>query len=135
MDNKQYKAAKKLLDGYIEKEWINYQDYSEIESVLEYFLDGEIAYGIKYLESLETHPRDMGYTILRTIGALPKQKPVTTAKVKSNPGVPYLFRGQEVIILDCIEIDEEEEKYMYFVKLNYNEDIYETYINNEDLIL
>lgn len=55
------------------------------------------------------------------------------AIIKNNPGVPHLFKGHKILILDCIEINEEEEIYMYFCRLDYHGQIFETYINSEDL--
>jgi hypothetical protein len=68
MNIKQYRTAKKLLESFLEKQWINENDFMDLETVFEYILEGDQAAGIKYLYSLETLPREKGFNILKTIG-------------------------------------------------------------------
>jgi hypothetical protein len=57
-----------------------------------------------------------------------------TGKISgTTDGIPWLFRGQTVGILDCEEIDEENEKYTYWVEMVYNGRKFRTWINSEDI--
>jgi hypothetical protein len=130
MNRKQYNAAKKLLGELLKKQWIGQEDYEDIHEVfIRMAFECDQAGALDFLNRLETHPRDKGYEILETTGAWKRWD----AKVENNPGIPWLFRGREVKILDCFEIDEEEEKYTYLVKLEHNGRELTTYINSEDL--
>jgi hypothetical protein len=56
-------------------------------------------------------------------------KLVWGATIEDNPEIGWLYRNQKVLILDCIEIDEETEQYRYLCELDYHGEKYRAWID------
>jgi hypothetical protein len=135
MNAKQLNTAITILIKLHEEKRISKMDYWNLEGAFIDIYNGEVKSGRKYIQSMETLPREKGFDILKTIGYdFPQEKPEWTCIVsKRTTGIPWIWRGQEAKILDCEEINEEAEMYTYHLEMEYNGRIYQTWINSEDV--